>query len=182
MRSAFPFPDQIVTSLSAALGVLTAMITPALLISASGMFILSTSNRLGRVVDRVRNISDRMDALIHDQSGLEMMDERKAMLMEQMRHQTERANILQRALMVFYVASGVFVLTSVAIGVDAVFSHTQLHWMPVGLGIGGACCLLYGSILLIKEARMAVLSLNEETAFLKKLVEANSSRNAIPSC
>ncbi|MDX1982951.1 MAG: DUF2721 domain-containing protein [Bryobacteraceae bacterium] len=169
------------TSLSAALGVLTAMITPALLISASGMYILSTSNRLGRVVDRVRNISDRMDALMHDQSGLELMDERKSMLMEQMRHQSGRANVLQHALMVFYVASGIFVLTSVAIGVDALFSHARLHWMPVGLGIGGACCLLYGSILLIKEARMAVLSLNEETAFLNKLVETNSNRNAIPT-
>ena len=34
--------------------VLAAMIPPALLISASGTLVLSTSNRLSRVVDRVR--------------------------------------------------------------------------------------------------------------------------------
>jgi hypothetical protein len=34
--------------------VLGAMITPAVLISASGRLVLSTSNRLTRVVDRVR--------------------------------------------------------------------------------------------------------------------------------
>jgi len=34
--------------------VLGAMITPAVLISASGVLVLSTSNRVGRTVDRVR--------------------------------------------------------------------------------------------------------------------------------
>jgi len=44
---------------SSAIAVLTAMITPAVLISACGSMILSTSVRLGRVVDRVRTLSDR---------------------------------------------------------------------------------------------------------------------------
>jgi hypothetical protein len=38
-------------ALTSSLAVLTAMITPAVLISASGTMILSTSTRLGRVVD-----------------------------------------------------------------------------------------------------------------------------------
>jgi len=50
-------PDSLVRSLSAGLTVLTAMITPALLISASGTFVLSTSNRLSRVIDRVRRLT-----------------------------------------------------------------------------------------------------------------------------
>src|SRR5207247_1461785 len=49
--------------LSSSLAVLTAMITPAVLISASGTMILSTSTRLGRVVDRVRSLSDRFQQL-----------------------------------------------------------------------------------------------------------------------
>ncbi len=49
--------------LSSALSVLTAMITPAVLISACGTMILSTSTRLGRVVDRVRALSDRLEEL-----------------------------------------------------------------------------------------------------------------------
>ena len=43
--------------LSASVAVLTAMITPAVLISASGTMILSTSTRLIRIVDRVRELS-----------------------------------------------------------------------------------------------------------------------------
>jgi hypothetical protein len=48
--------------------VLTAMITPAVLISACGSMILSTSSRLGRVVDRVRSLSDKLDELAGDGS------------------------------------------------------------------------------------------------------------------
>ena len=47
----------------AAIAVLTAMITPAVLISACGSMILSTSSRLGRVVDRVRSLSDRLEEM-----------------------------------------------------------------------------------------------------------------------
>jgi hypothetical protein len=46
---------------AAAIAVLVAMITPAVLISACGSMILSTSTRLGRVVDRVRVLSDRLE-------------------------------------------------------------------------------------------------------------------------
>src|SRR4051812_43874585 len=46
---------------SSAVAVLTAMITPAVLISACGALILSTSTRLGRVVDRVRLLIDRFE-------------------------------------------------------------------------------------------------------------------------
>jgi hypothetical protein len=163
-------PTQYVETLSEALAVLAAMITPALLITASGTFILSTSQRLGRVIDRVRNIGDRMDALLHDTTGIEMIEERKTMLMEQMRHQSYRATLLQRTLSVFYIAACLFVLTSIAIGVDALLDKGHLHWLPVALGIGGASCLLYGSAMLIIEARLAVSSLREEMAFLNKLV------------
>ena len=42
--------------------ILGAMITPALLISAAGTLSLSTANRLGRVVDRVRALTDMAEA------------------------------------------------------------------------------------------------------------------------
>ncbi|MCS7024547.1 MAG: DUF2721 domain-containing protein [Bryobacteraceae bacterium] len=166
-------PTQLVSSLSAALGVLTAMITPALLISASGMFILSTSNRLGRVIDRVRAISDKMDQLMRDPAGVELLDERKAMLMDQTRQLSSRAHLLQRTLTVFYLAAGLFVLTSVAIGIDALLVEPSLHWLPVGLGLSGACGLLYGSVLLIQEARLALVTLSDEMNFLNRLVEVS---------
>ncbi len=46
-----------------ALAVLTAMITPAVLISACGALIFSTSSRLGRVIDRVRSLSEKFEQI-----------------------------------------------------------------------------------------------------------------------
>ncbi|MCV4614792.1 DUF2721 domain-containing protein, partial [Escherichia coli] len=47
-------------NLNSTIEFLTAMITPALLISATGSLVLSTSTRLGRVVDRVRELERRL--------------------------------------------------------------------------------------------------------------------------
>jgi hypothetical protein len=47
---------------------------------------------------------------------------------------------------------------------------STLTWIPVALGLLGACFLFYGSVMLIFEARLAVTALRSETAFLHRLV------------
>src|SRR5438093_1090374 len=141
--------------LTSSLAVLTAMITPAVLISASGTMILSTSTRLGRVVDRVRSLSDRLQSLSNDELKVDLVEEKRAMLFDQLDKLTSRSRLLQRALTTFYLAVGVFVATSVAIGVVSFFGA---RWavIPVVLGLMGACFLFYGSMLLVFEARLAL--------------------------
>ena len=163
-------------TLPSALTILTSMITPALLISAAGTFILSTSNRLGRVVDRVRAIADLLDDLMHGKAAIELVEERKAMLVGQLSQLSKRADLLQRSLTVFYIASGSFVASSVAIGVTAVIDSSQA-WIPVALGLLGACFLFYGSMMLIFEARLAVSALRSETWFLNRLVTYHSKES-----
>ena len=70
-------------SMSSAIAVLTAMITPAVLISACGSMILSTSGRLGRVVDRVRGLSDRLEEMPHKLSDTEGARDRQTLIFEQ---------------------------------------------------------------------------------------------------
>src|SRR5258707_2790734 len=171
-----PF-DQSFPSLPSALTVLTSMITPALLISAVGTFILSTSNRLGRVVDRLRAIADKLDELMHPNCKVELVEERKAMLVGQLAQLSKRSDLLQRTLTVLDMAAGAFVASSVAIGVVPVFSST-LTWIPVALGLLGACFLFYGSVRLLFEARLAVASLRAETRFLRRMVSYHASKSA----
>jgi hypothetical protein len=139
-------------TVTSSLAVLTAMITPAVLISASGTMILSTSTRLGRVVDRVRSLSDRLEELAHGKPDTEFLDERRAIIFYQLDKLTSRSRLLQRALTTFYVAVGVFVATSVAIGLVAI-SGTRYSWIPIVLGLIGACFLFYGSVLLMAGAQ-----------------------------
>jgi threonine/homoserine/homoserine lactone efflux protein len=146
-----------------AIAVLTAMITPAVLISACGSMILSTSSRLGRVVDRVRALSDRLED-ISELPGDPDWKERQATIFAQLDKLTSRARILQRSMVVFYLGLGMFVATSVAIGVVAIASRYTI--VPVVFGLAGACFLFYGSILLIFEARLALSTVHVEMDYV----------------
>jgi hypothetical protein len=166
-------------ALSSAVAVLTAMITPAVLISACGALILSTSTRLGRVVDRVRMLIERfeetMKAQEEDGEGVEMFEERRSFIFNQLDKLTTRTRLLQRSMRVFYLALGVFVATSVAIGLVAAAGHPSYAWFPVVLGLSGACGLFYGSVLLIRESFLAQEALNAEMDFIWKLGRALAS-------
>ena len=151
--------------MSSAVAVLTAMITPAVLISACGSMILSTSSRLGRVVDRVRALSEKLEELA--QKRAEDTKERQGVIFAQLDKLTSRARILQRSMVAFYLATGMFVATSVAIGIVAVIpSSPRYNLVPVVVGLGGACFLFYGSMLLIFEARLALSTIHAEMDFI----------------
>ena len=151
-----------------ALAVLTAMITPAVLISACGALIFSTSSRLGRVIDRVRVLSDRFQELVAHPEKDEMADERRLMIFTQLDRQTSRARLIQRAMVAFYSALGVFVATSVAIAVISALAR-NFTWIAVALGLIGGLFMLYGSMLLIIESRMALSAIMTEMDFLWKV-------------
>ena len=142
------------------------MITPAVLISACGSMILSTSVRLGRVVDRVRSLSDRWEEIADKGGDTAALRERQEVIFEQLDKLTSRARILQRSMVAFYLSLGMFVATSVAIGIVALTGNPRHNVAPILLGLAGACALFYGSILLIFEARLALSTIHLEMDFI----------------
>ena len=151
-----------------ALAVLTAMITPAVLISACGALIFSTATRLGRVIDRVRFLSARFEELAKNPTADDMASERLPLLHQQLERQTTRARLIQRSLVAFYTALGVFVATSVAIAVLNAVARNYL-WTSVAFGLLGSMFMLYGSVLLIVESRLALAAITSEIEFLSKV-------------
>lgn len=151
-----------------AIAVLTAMITPAVLISACGSMILSTSSRLGRVVDRVRSLSDKLDSMAERNEHDEAAIERQKVIFEQLDKLTSRARLLQRCMVTFYMSAGMFVATSVAIGIIPFTGNARYNFIPVAIGLTGACFLFYGSVLLIFEARLALGTIHSEMDYIWK--------------
>jgi hypothetical protein len=144
------------------LSVLSAMITPAVLISACGTLIVSTSMRLARIVDRVRSLSQEIQQLSSD----EKIDFPEARLHEyerQLTTHTQRGVLIQRSLTNLYFSLGLFVTTTVCIGLVALLH--RLSWLPMVLGITGTIFLFYSSMLLIAETRLALRSVNSEMEF-----------------
>src|SRR5258706_7810793 len=87
--------------------VLGAMITPAVLISAGGTLVLSTSNRLSRVVDRVRVLSADAERLAPHVPDAEVTAARAAkhgLIGSQLRDLSQRALWLRSAIASLYIA------------------------------------------------------------------------------
>lgn len=156
------------------LEVLTAMITPAVLISASGTLVLSTSNRLSRVVDRVRTFAKEAAALQRDANATEAAGQRD-FIVRQVRTLSARVTFLRTALSVLYAAIGLFIATSIAVGIVSALG-VEAGWLPVSLALIGAGALLYASSLLVREARLAVITTLEETAALEASIAGGEGK------
>ncbi len=163
-------------ALNSTIEFLTAMVTPALLISATGSLVLSTSTRLGRVVDRVRQLEERLSVLIYadNKDEVPLYDKRVEVIVDLLDKVTSRARILQRAMQAFYFGLGMFVLTSVTIAIAAFFS--TYRWVPIPVGIVGIMFLFWGSVLMLRETRMATATVNAEMDFTWELARKVAPR------
>jgi hypothetical protein len=166
-------------ALNSTIEFLTAMITPALLISATGSLVLSTSTRLGRVVDRVRELEVRLSTMImtDDKSTIPLYDKRLDTIVNLLDKVTTRSRILQKAMSAFYYGLGFFILTSVTIAVAGIFDIYR--WLPIPVGIVGIFFLLYGAILMLRETRMATATINAEMDFTWSLAKTVAPRAII---
>ena len=152
-------------ALSITIEFLTAMITPALLISATGSLVLSTSTRLGRVIDRARALTQQLEELIvvEDKGSVPLFDKKVEVTFDMLDKVTSRARILQKALQALYYSLGCFVLTSVVIAVVGVWGKYRLA--PIPIGIIGILFVFYASLQMLFEARMATSAINAEMDF-----------------
>jgi hypothetical protein len=152
--------------------VLGGMITPALLISACGTLVLSTSNRLSRVVDRVRVLTAELERSLEarEPGG---NPRHTALIARQLERLTSRAILLRSSLTAFYAAIVLLIATSLSVGVSVLLGWR--YGLPVFFALAGATALLYGSILLIREARAAVVTTLEETEYARALIASRDS-------
>jgi hypothetical protein len=151
--------------------ILGAMITPAVLISSCGVLVLSTSNRVGRTVDRVRSLAAEVERLQMSPESFSTSSQkislRRKHVADQLAQLSKRAVLLRSAMTALYSAIGLLVGTSILVGIIALLQW-QYSSMPVIVGFAGACALLYGTLLLVREARLALFTTVEEVAFARK--------------
>lgn len=157
-----------IENLSATLSVLSAMVTPAVLILASSSLILATSNRLARAIDRTRTISERVADLARAEEDRTMLAEERSLLFEQLGRTARRTKLLTRAMTRLYTALAIFIATSVSIGVVAVVG-VPYAWIALGLGFIGAFLLFWASVLLIIESRISLTAVYDEMEFVQAL-------------
>jgi hypothetical protein len=142
--------------------VLTAIVAPAILTNASSVLALGTSNRLARVVDRTRVVWKELADLDPESPDYQLWSTQLPPL-----HQ--RAQLLVKALRLFYAGLGLFAasaLVSVGGAIGAYYGQTLLLKIGAALGIlTGASAVLglsSGCVLMVRETQLAVRYLAEE--------------------
>ncbi len=145
--------------------VLTAIVAPAILTNASSVLALGTSNRLGRVVDRTRAVATEIS---HLKPGTPEHAERLTLL--DPLH--ARAEMLLKALRMFYAALGLFAasaLVSVGGSVAAFYGQKFMFEgaaaLAVATGASAVVGLSIGCTLMVHETRLAVRSLTPRSQY-----------------
>jgi hypothetical protein len=148
---------------------LTAMITPALFMTANGSLIISTSNRMARIVDRIRQLNELADNLSRGKADLDFPAERLDHIAAQLDRQLSRSDRIQLALTLLYLAMAAFVGTSLTTAIHVLVGNDVLA-LPTALAISGVCLLLLASVQLAREAHAALRSNRLEIRFYQELM------------
>ena len=133
--------------------VLTAMITPAFFLTATGSLLVSSNGRLARVVDRMREDLARMRAT---EPGPE-----RDLLERQVAVHRRRSALVLLSLRLLYGSMSAFVGTSLAIAIDS-FTGQRLDVLPHALAVLGVLLMFGASVCLGREARLGLKMLNDE--------------------
>ncbi len=155
---------------------LTAMITPALFMTATGSLIISTSNRMSRIVDRIRQLNDLGDALSRGKADLDFPTERLDHIAGQLDRLVWRSARIRLALTLLYLALAMFVGTSLTTAIHVLIGNDVLA-LPTALAILGVVLLLFASVQLTREAHAALRSNRLEIGFYQELRSRRGTKN-----
>ena len=150
---------------------LSAMITPAIFLTAAGSLIISTSNRMSRIVDRIRTLNDLGDSIDRGDTKLDYLAERLTHLDDQVIRLQWRSDRIRHTLSMLYIAFAAFVGASLTLAVDAIFTGERhlIASVSTALSVAGVGLLLLASINLVREARAALASNRREIHFYRDL-------------
>jgi hypothetical protein len=147
---------------------LSAMLTPALFMTATGSLIISTSNRMSRIVDRIRVLDDQADRLDCGQTDRDYPELRRAQADAELRDLVWRSDRVRIALTLLYLAQSAFVGTSLSLAIEVLLGSRLLS-VPTLLAVVGVALLLVACVNLTREAHRALGSNRQELKFHRAL-------------
>lgn len=133
--------------------VISAMITPAFFLTATGSLLISSNNRLARVVDRMRKEIEHLRETVPGPFRTE--------LETRIGFHRQRSYLVLAALRILYASLSAFVGTSIGIAADAFFQY-RLGFLPTLLAVLGVLLMLAASLCLGQEARISLRVLERE--------------------
>ena len=162
-----------VESVANPFAILSFIVAPAILTNASSVLAMSTSNRLARAVDRARELSKQLESA----DGLNTPETDRRLT--ELSAAEQRALMLIQALRSFYAALGGFAVAALVSLLGAVlvrFEPDQLVFVfeiiAVSAGMIAVAALVHGSVMLVRETRIAVQVISQRAAAVRTRIAA----------
>jgi len=158
--------------------ILTSMITPAVLISACGTLIFSTSARLGRIFDRVNVMKTEIESILDGR--LNYHTERMDFISGQIQCAKKRAALIQKSMAALYTATALFVASSLAIAINTAYGSSEQAWVPTLIALTGGLFLFFASALLLYESRFNLIFVVRNIDSIEFLEKKAKQRAGLP--
>jgi len=142
------------------LSLVQSMVTPAVMISACGLLLLSVSNKLARIVDRIRGLNSEDRELPVDVDTV-----RRLSVRNQIDILLRRAVLLRNACGLLYLAVAVFALTSLCVGLSHAAQLFEV--LMLVLFVIGLATVVWAGILAYLEIRLSHHAITEEIKELR---------------
>ncbi len=138
--------DTTITAIQA----IQAILAPALGISAVGLLLLGLNNRYSLIISRIRQMNDekrRFAQRLLEKTELSYMENSRFMSIRQQSEELfARSRIVRNAILSLQTSIGLFVLSSVAIGLSMVIETEMFRLVPLFLFILGMAVVFVGIV------------------------------------
>jgi hypothetical protein len=135
--------------------VIQLILAPGVMINACGLLLLGISNKFTSVLNRIRALTDEKRKIILNASQREFSpieDHRIKSITRQVSDLLARARLIRNAVFCYLIAIGLFVATSLCIGMDYFTSDLQLQYIILGAFLLGMIVVFIGVIFGVVDA------------------------------
>lgn len=129
--------------------VIQLMLAPGIMISACGLLLLGMNNKYSLVVNRIRLLNEERRRVLQKFGDREIaLDEnvRLASISKQIHALTFRVKLVRNAVVCYTLAVALFVLTSLAIGIQFYLGKGEITFLIAGIFLLGMLSVLTGVI------------------------------------
>lgn len=136
--------------------VIQLMLSPAVMISACGLFLLGANNKYSSVLNRIRLLNDEKRRLVMKAVDREFTPEENLRLestARQTRALNARAKLVRDSVLSYTTASALFVVSSLLIGAALIRGIAGLHYLSTAVFLAGMMMVFVGVVFGVLESR-----------------------------
>jgi hypothetical protein len=136
--------------------VIQLMLSPAVMISACGLFLLGANNKYSSVLNRIRLINDEKRRLVIKAADREFTPEENLRLestARQLKELSRRAKLVRDSVLSYTTAAALFVISSVLIGAALFHGAEGLHYLSTAAFLMGMLMVFVGVVFGVLESR-----------------------------